>query len=92
MSRIDITIPAILDRTKNSELIALSELRRALANISTPEEALDVRYRAERMRDAFKLMNKSVEECNQFAEVYLLATWRFGDLVRDIPEGRPWPK
>lgn len=87
MTEVDLTIPAILDRTKPAEIVALSELRKALANISTPEEALDVRYRAERMRDAYKIMNKSVEECNQFAEVYLLATWRFGDLVKDIGRG-----
>lgn len=71
------------------QIVALSELRTSLANISTPEEALDVRYRAERMRDAYKLMNKSVEECNQFAEIYLLATWQFGDLVKETGPGAP---
>lgn len=78
---------AVVER--RSEVVAVSELRKQLAAISTPEEALDVRSKAERMREAYKLMNKSVEECNEVAEVYLLATWRFGELVRDIPAGRP---
>ena len=46
-----------------------------------------MRYRAERMRDAFKLMNKSVEECNEFGAVALEAYWIFGDLVKDIGAG-----
>ena len=72
---------------RSAEVVAVSELRKQLAAISTPEEALDVRSKAERIREAYKLMNKSVEECNEVAEVYLLATWKFGDLVKDIPPG-----
>lgn len=72
---------------RETEVVAVSELRKQLAAISTPEEALDVRSKAERIREAYKLMNKSVEECNEVAEVYLLATWKFGDLVRGIEPG-----
>ena len=74
---------------QSREVVAVSELRKQLAAISTPEEALDVRSKAERMREAYKLMNKSVEECNEVAEVYLLATWKFGDLVKEVPAGAP---
>lgn len=70
---------------RTAEVVAISELRRQLAQITTAEDALGVRERAEQMREAFKLMNKSVEECNEFAEIYIRATWKFGELVKDIP-------
>lgn len=73
----------------DKQIAVLNELRTALATISTPEEAMNVRDRAAKMRDAFKIMNRSVEDCNQFAEIYLLATWGFGDLVKDIGKGAP---
>ena len=72
---------------KSTNLVAISELRTELAEISTAEEALDVRSKAEKMRDAYKLMNKSVAECNEFGEIYLLATWKFGELVKPITAG-----
>lgn len=73
--------------TTAQEMEAVTQLRQELEAITTPAEALDVRDKAERMREALKLMNKSVEECNEFAEIYMLATWRFGDLVKDIEPG-----
>ncbi len=64
-------------------------LRGELATVSTPEEAINVRDKADKIRRAFLLMNKSVEECNKFGEIYLQATWKFGDLIKDAPEGAP---
>lgn len=72
-----------------SELIRVSALRQDLANIRSPQDARYQTDRAARIRDLFKLMGKSLEECNEVAEVYLLAHWKFGELVKDIPRGRP---
>lgn len=79
------TTPATV--RQSTETIAVSELRRQLAAIDTPWDALDVADIAARVREAYKLMNRSVEECNEVAEIYLLATWKFGDLVSDISAG-----
>ena len=70
-------------------LLPVAQLRQELAAINTPAEALGVMDRAARTREAYRLMNHSVEECNGIAEVYLLATRKFGELVKDIPRGAP---
>ena len=62
-------------------LIPVAMLRRELEAIQAPIEALGVMDRASRTRDAYRLMNASVEECNSIGEVYLLATRKFGELV-----------
>lgn len=64
-------------------------LRKELALISTPTAALDLAERAARAKQVYQAIGKSVEECNQFAEVYLSAYWKFGDLVDGTPRGRP---
>lgn len=75
--------------TKGNLPATLSKLRKELAAITSPEDALKVCDRAALARDAFKLIGRSVEECNPLAEIYMLANWRFGDFVKDNPEGRP---
>ena len=71
-------------------LAPVARLRRDLAAIKTPAEALGVMDRSARLRDALRLMNHSVEQCNEIAEIYLLATRKFGGLVKrgpGAPEG-----
>jgi hypothetical protein len=74
---------------KAAALAPVVALRQELAAINTPAEALGVMDRAARTREAYRLMNHSVEECNQVAEVYLLATRKFGEMAKDIPAHRP---
>lgn len=69
--------------------ITLSQLRKDLSKVSSPTEALDVAERAARAKRVYEAIGRSVEECNQFAEIYLSAYWKFGDLVADIKPGRP---
>jgi len=69
--------------------ITISQLRKDLARVSSPAEALDVAERASRATRVYEAIGRSVEECNEFAEIYLSAYWKFGDLVKDNPEGRP---
>lgn len=78
-----------LQRTNNNLPATLSELRKELDAIASPEDALKVADRAALARDAFKLIGRSIEECNPLAEVYMLAHWRFGDFVKDIAPHRP---
>lgn len=65
-------------------MAAISELRQQLAEISSPSGALAVRTKAERAKEIFKFMGRSVEDCNELAEIYLSAHWKFGELV-DVP-------
>jgi ParB family chromosome partitioning protein len=64
-------------------------LRKDLARINTPADALDVATRAAHARKVFEAIGQSVKDCNEFAEIYLSAYWKFGELVKDTPEGRP---
>jgi hypothetical protein len=66
---------------KSTQLERVSQLRRELALSSTPKETLDVVERAARAKQVYEAIGASVEECNQFAEIYLSAYWKFGDLV-----------
>lgn len=79
----------LIATNNRADLLGANELRKQLAAVSTPSDALGVRDKAERMREAYKLMNRSVGECNQFSEIYMLATWRFGDIVSGIGRGAP---
>jgi phage N-6-adenine-methyltransferase len=63
-----------------------------LARISTPTDALDLAERAARAKQIYQAIGASVEECNEYAEVYLRAYWKFGEFVKGIPEGRPSKK
>lgn len=67
----------------------IGKLRSELARLSTPTDALDLAQRASRAKQIYQAIGASIEECNQFAEVYLGAYWKFGELVKDNPEGRP---
>jgi hypothetical protein len=67
----------------------LNQMRSELVAVSSPVEALDVAERAARAKRMFEAIGRSVEECNQFGEIYLCAYWKFGDFVKDNPEGRP---
>ena len=67
----------------------VSQLRQALARIGSPNDALTVAKAAERARKLYEAIGRSVEECNEYTEIYLSAYWKFGDLVKDIARGRP---
>lgn len=69
--------------------VVVANLREELDLAVLPSDVLKGAERAATAREAFKLIGRSVEECNRIAEVYLDAYWRFGDLVRSNPEGRP---
>lgn len=73
-----------------NELIRISELRKELARIDSPKKAKALTDAAARLRAAYQLVGKSVEECNEVAEVYLLAYWKFGELLGQGSVG--WPK
>jgi len=42
-----------------------------------------------RAKKVYEAIEESVEVCNEFAEVYLLAYWKFGEFVEGIERGRP---
>ena len=67
----------------------ISQLRKELALVSEPVEALDLAERASRAKQVYQAIGASVEECNQFAEIYLTAYWKFGALVEGNPSHRP---
>jgi N6-adenosine-specific RNA methylase IME4 len=69
--------------------ITISQLRKDLARISTPDDALDVASRAARAQKVYEAIGRSLAETNEFAEVYLSAYWKFGELVTGIKGGRP---
>jgi len=71
---------------------AISELRRELARVSSPADALDIVERASTAKRMYEAIGRSVEECNQFTEIYLAAYWKFGDLTHGTPRGRPEKK
>ncbi len=68
---------------------AIKQLRRELARVSSPAEALGVVARAATAKRMYEAIGRSVEECNQFTEIYLGAYWKFGDLVHGTPHHRP---
>lgn len=67
----------------------VNQLRQALARIATPDDALTVVKAAARAQKVYEAIGRSVEECNEYGEIYLAAYWRFGDFVKDTPDGRP---
>lgn len=67
----------------------VSKLRRQIQLISTPIEALTAASEAKKFEGAAKLVGESLKVCNEYSELYLEAVWVFGDLVKDIPAGRP---
>lgn len=72
-----------------SKHTAITQLRKELACVSSPVEALGIAERASRAKRVYEAIGRSVEECNQFTEIYLAAYWRFGDLVDGTRPGRP---
>lgn len=72
-----------------SSSTAVVQLRKELAKASTPGETLSVVDRASTAKRMFEAIGRSVEECNQFAEIYLSAYWKFGDIVDGTRPGRP---
>lgn len=69
--------------------ITISQLRKELARISTPADALNVATRAARAQKVYEAIGRSLAETNEFAEVYLSAYWKFGELVEGTKRGRP---
>ena len=76
----------------SGNIVSVDGLNRALAQIETGRDALEVMDYAARLKDAFKIVGRSVEECNQVASVYLRAYRKFGELVADVPSHRPEEK
>lgn len=76
-------------RTDAAHPTTLRALRAELARISSPAEALAIADRAQRATRVFAAIGRTVEESNQYAEIYLCAYWKFGDLVANIERGRP---
>jgi hypothetical protein len=72
--------------------VTVSALRQELRAATTPAKALDIAGRAIRAKKIFDAIGRSVEECNEYAEVYLTAYWKFGDFVDGTPRGRPEKK
>lgn len=70
-------------------LTTINALRDELRIATTPKKALDIAARAAREKRIFEAIGASIEKCNEWAEVYLCAYWKFGDLVKDNPQGRP---
>jgi len=70
-------------------LTTVNALRDELRVATTPKKTLDVAARAAREKRIFEAIGASVERCNEWAEIYLCAYWKFGDLVKATPEGRP---
>jgi hypothetical protein len=81
------TVPAKVKQPSVPTTIAA--LRKELRAVTTPAHALDIVSRAARAKRVFEAIGHSVEECNQFAEIYLAAYWKFGDFAADIERGRP---
>lgn len=69
------------------EIVTISKLRREVQRISTPAQALSAANNTKKCEQAAKIVGQSLEQCNEYAELYLEATWLFGDLVKDIPAG-----
>jgi len=67
----------------------LSALRRELARATSPAEVLAVADKAQRATRVYAAIGRTVEESNQYAEIYLCAYWKFGALVADIEPWRP---
>jgi DNA N-6-adenine-methyltransferase (Dam) len=80
------------DLAMTTELTRPSVLRAQLTRITSPAEALTVAQLASRAKRVYEAIGHSVEECNEFAEIYLAASWKFGDLVDGTPRGRPEKK
>ena len=78
-----------LAKRKPEALTTISALRSELRKATTPAKAFNVATQASQAQRVFAAIGRSVEECNEFAEVYLSAYWKFGSLVEDIPRGRP---
>jgi len=78
-----------LEKRRAHALTTVSVLRQELAAATTPEAALDVVGRAQRARQVFEAIGHSVEECNEYAGIYLAAYWKFGDLVAGFEPWRP---
>jgi len=74
---------------RDTELQTVSELRRQLLAIVTPTDALKTRDSARLFADAVKLVGQSVQQCNEYSEIYLEAFWLFGEMVKDNPAHRP---
>jgi N6-adenosine-specific RNA methylase IME4 len=72
-----------------TELMRPSKLRAQLARITTPDDALDVAGLAARAKRIYEAIGRSLAECNEYAEIYLEAYWKFGDLVGGIAPHRP---
>lgn len=80
---------ALAKRETERRPATVGQLRQALARITSPDEALTVVKAAERARKVYEAIGRSVEECNPYAEIYLSAYWKFGDLMSENKVGRP---
>jgi len=78
-----------LAKRHHAALSPILALRQELAAATTPEAALDVVGRAQRATRVLEAMGHSVEECNEYAAIYLAGYWKFGDLVTGVEPGRP---
>jgi hypothetical protein len=67
----------------------VASLRQVLRAATTPTQALDIATLAARAKKVYEAIGLSVEECNEYAEVYLSAYWKFGYLVEGVPPHRP---
>jgi phage N-6-adenine-methyltransferase len=67
----------------------LTQLRKELVSITSPKAALNVMERSSRAKRLYEAIGRSVAECNDFAELYLSAYWKFGQLVAGVKAGRP---
>jgi hypothetical protein len=66
----------------------IGQLREELAQVSTASEAYTVADRALYAKRVYEAIGHSVAECNQYAEIYMSAYWKFGRFVQDIGPGR----
>lgn len=77
------------EKREPDALTTVSALRAELQAATTPAKALTVATRASSAKRLYEAIGRSVAECNEIAEIYLSAYWKFGSLVKDNPEGRP---
>jgi hypothetical protein len=78
-----------LDTKRQAPPPSVATLRQVLRAATTPAQALNIATLAGRAKKVFDAIGRSVEECNEYAEVYLEAYWKFGYLVEGVPPHRP---
>jgi hypothetical protein len=76
-------------KRESEALTTVVALRAELQAATTPAKALTVATRASSAKRLYEAIGRSVAECNEIAEIYLSAYWKFGSLVEGVPRGRP---